>query len=248
MAEGFLLTFPYFFGISYVISVSIGVGVIIVYAAFGGIRAVTFTDVIQFSVLIVAIPITFSIGVDMVGGVHGIINSVPREKLTLFPEGQDQLRFYSLFFVFILPYMNPALVQRLLMGRSTQQNRRALIISALGRIPYYSMVAILGLVAFILEPTLQPDMAFPYLVNQILPVGIKGLVIAGVLAVIMSTADSFLHVTGLLLTHDVIRPITGLKTNSKKELVVTRIVTVVIGVMVQLRSLRKQDQDELEQS
>lgn len=226
-AIGHLL--DYFMGIPYWLGILIGVGIVVIYSSFGGIRAVTLTDVIQFSVLIVAIPVTFTIGLDMVGGFHGVFNSVPPEKLSFAPATSDEVRFYSLLVVFILPYLNPALVQRLLMGKTASQVRTALIISALGRLPYYFMVGILGLVAYILEPTLKADLAFPYLVNQILPIGVKGLVIAGVMAVIMSTADSFLHVAGLLLTHDVIKPIMGDKLNPQQELRLARYITAIIG-------------------
>lgn len=234
-AVGHLLN--YFLGMDYWLGTLIGVGIVVIYSAFGGIKAVTLTDVIQFSVLIVAIPVTFSLGLDMVGGFSGLFNSVPKEKLSFIPKSGEEIRFFTLVFVFILPYLDPALVQRLLMGKTAKQARTALIISALGRLPYYGMVGVLGLIAFILEPTLKSDMAFPYLVNQILPVGIKGLVIAGVMAVIMSTADSFLHVAGLLLTHDVIKPIMGERMTHQKELSVARIVTAVIGTLALIGAL-----------
>ncbi len=94
------------------------------------------------------------------------------------------------------------------------------------------MVGVLGLVAFILAPNLQPELAFPYLVNHILPVGVKGLVISGLLAVLMSSADSFLHVAGLLFTHDVIKPLQRREMSDKAELRMARIVTAtVIGTI-----------------
>ena len=81
----------------------------------------------------------------------------------------------------------------------------------------------------VLEPTLQAELAFPYLVNHILPVGVKGLVIAGLLAVLMSTADSYLHVAGLLFSHDVIKPLRKKPMSDQAELKLARIVTVIIG-------------------
>lgn len=235
----------YFLGMPYWLGSVLGVGIVIIYSSFGGIKAVTITDIIQFSVLIVAIPITFTVGLDMVGGFYGLFTSVPIEKLSFTPTTTGDIRLYSLLLVFVLPYMEPALVQRLLMCKDTSQARSALIIAALGRLPYYLMVALLGLVALVLEPTLKPDLAFPYLVNQILPVGIKGLVISGVLAVVMSTADSFLHVAGLLLTHDVIKPIMGKKIDDKWELRLARFVTAVIGGIGLLAALSNSNLIEL---
>ncbi len=227
----------YFLGLPYWIGISLGVGIVVVYSSFGGIKAVTVTDVIQFSVLVVAIPVTFTIGLDVVGGFYGMVNSVPQQKLSLIPTSGDEVRFFTLVLAFTLPYMNPALVQRLLMGRTIQEVRTALVISALGRIPYYAMVGILGLFAYLLEPTLKPDMAFPYIVNEILPVGIKGFVISGIMAVIMSTADSYLHVAGLLLTHDVIKPIMGIRLSETREFSLTRYVTAIIGTIALLSAM-----------
>jgi solute:Na+ symporter, SSS family len=242
-AVGHLL--DYYFNMPYQLGITIAVGIVIVYSSFGGIKAVTITDIAQFSVLIIAIPVTFTISLDMVGGFYGIFNSIPSEKLSFFPKSDDEIRFFSLLLVFILPYMDPALVQRLLMGRNTSQTRMALVISALGRVPYYGMVGILGLVAFILAPNLQADMAFHYLVSEILPVGVKGLVISGILAVIMSTADSFLHVAGLLLTHDVIKPIMGSKLSEAKEFMIARLVTAVIGTIALIGAFSNTDIIEL---
>ncbi len=92
-ASGHLLN--YFMGLPYALGVLIGMGVVVVYSSFGGIRSVTITDVIQFSVLIVAIPVTFTIGVDMVGGFPGLINSVPAEKLSLFPKVTTKFGFIA---------------------------------------------------------------------------------------------------------------------------------------------------------
>lgn len=221
----------YFLNVPYNVGIFIGIGAVVLYSSYGGMRAVAFTDAIQFAVLIIAIPLTFSIGIDMVGGFYGLLAQVPDEKLSLLPKNGDQMRFFSLILVFILPNMTPTLAQRFLMGKSAKQVKRALIISAFARIPYFTMVGTLGLVALVLAPNIKPDLAFPYLVNTIIPVGMKGLVISGIMAVIMSTADSLLHVAGLSLAHDVIKPIMGEKLSDKNELILVRLVTFIIGLM-----------------
>lgn len=228
-AMGHLMS--YFFDITYSTGIIIGAGTVVLYSSFGGIKAVTFTDVIQFCVLIVAIPVTFIIGMHTVGGYDGLWHSLPKEKLSLIPQTGDAVRFYSLFFVFCIPYVCPAILQRMLMGKDTKQVRQALVISALSRLPYFIMVGLLGLVAYVINPSLKGDLAFPYLVNEILPVGIKGFVIAGLLAVIMSTADSYLHLTGLMFCHDVIKPIFADKLDDKKELILLRICTLMLGCL-----------------
>lgn len=221
----------YFLHIPYSLAVVIGMGVVALYSSFGGIRAVTITDVVQFAVMIIAIPVTFTMGMEMVGGFSGLIAALPSEKLHLLPNSADAIRIYSLMLVFAMPYLDATLVQRLLMGRNVGQVKRAMIITSCGRLPYYIMVGLLGLVAFVLEPSLQADLALPYLVNTILPEGIKGFVIVGLLAVIMSTADSDLHVNGLLLTHDLIKPLSKKPLTDQQELFIARSLTALLGCL-----------------
>lgn len=194
----------YFLDIPYTLGVAIGICVVALYSFLGGKKTFATINAFQFGILVIAIPITFTIGVEMVGGFYGLINSVPAEKLSLVPKTGEQIRFYSLLFVLMLPNIGPPFFSRFLLLKDTLHLKKALIISALACIPYFIMVAILGLVALVLEPNLQPDMAFLYLVANILPMGIKGLVIAGILIMILSTADSLVHGTSLVLRHDVL--------------------------------------------
>lgn len=221
----------YFFGVPQWIGMVISALVVVLYSSIGGIYSVTITDVMQFGVLVAAMPILFSIGVERVGGLSGILQAIPAEKLSIIPRNGDDIRFYSLFFVFAIPYLGPVLLQRMLMSRDFRQARSAFMISATLRFPFYFMIGTLGFVALILKPDLQSNFAFPYLVNTILPVGVKGFVVAGVLAVIMSTADSVLHVSGIMFVHDIISPIFGEKITKNRELILSQVFTALIGLL-----------------
>jgi SSS family solute:Na+ symporter len=72
---------------------------------------------------------------------------------------------------------------------------------------FFFLIMFIGLAAFVLYPTLAPDKILPHVVHAFFPVGLRGLCAAGLIAVIMSTADSCLHASGLSLTHDVVRPL-----------------------------------------
>ena len=64
------------------------------------------------------------------------------------------------------------------------------------------------LAVLLLAPNIKPSSggAFAYVINQYFPPVLKGLSVAGLLAIVMSTLDSFLNAGGLLFTHNVLKP------------------------------------------
>ncbi len=87
---------------------------------------------------------------------------------------------------------------------------------------------IIGLCAIILFPNINSKMIFPHIINNILTGGIiKGFAISGLLAVVMSSADSFLHSAGLLLSNDILKPIVNLKKKHINELLYVKISTII---------------------
>ena len=66
---------------------------------------------------------------------------------------------------------------------------------------------LLALTGIVLYPSLTGIQVIPQIINDLLPVGIKGLGIAGLFAVSMGNIDSYLHAAGLTLVHDIVKPI-----------------------------------------
>ena len=88
--------------------------------------------------------------------------------------------------------------------------------------------------AALLFPTLiedygTADYAIPVMIVKILPAGLTGLTLAGVLSVMMSSADSYLLVATQSLVSDVLRPVSKNMTDAK-ELRISRIASVAFGV------------------
>ncbi|XWN35705.1 MAG: hypothetical protein ROO73_02940 [Roseivirga sp.] len=95
------------------------------YTAWGGIKAVTATDVIQFLVLIVVLPIIALLLLHEAGGTAQMLASVPAEKWHIF--SHERFTYYLTFFLlwglFFNEMLFPPMMQRLLMARGTQQLR-----------------------------------------------------------------------------------------------------------------------------
>lgn len=218
-----------YLGLNYTIGICIAYGFMVIYSAFGGIRAVSFTDAIQFSVLLIAIPMVCNFGLNQVGGYEKLFSSLPEGHLSLFPASGDSHYYLILFFIYCLPHMNPATVQRLLIGKNEWQIKKSLYISAALMVVYFIVVGLIGLIAFSINPNLSPEGAFPFVVKELLPTGVKGIAVAGLLAIIMSTADSYLNIAGVSFVNDLLKPLAPNSILLKNELLLARVSTGVFG-------------------
>jgi len=226
-AIGYLLNAT--FGFSELNAIILGATVLVIYSTFGGIKSVTITDILQFAILIVMVPLISNIAVTKIGGVDELISRIPEAKLQVL-EHERFWEFFVLFLYGAFPafVLSPAPIQRLLMAKDIKIIKNMYYLSALMIVPFNLMVIFLGFTALILFPEVQSGLALPTVINELLPPVIKGLAIAGMLAIIMSTADSFLNTGAILLVHDIIRPV--FKKHNISEFKAAKFATLFIGI------------------
>jgi len=218
---------------SYATSLLIGAGIILIYTGRGGIRAVTFTDVLQFIVLILALPILAMVVVNKIGGIHALFEQLPKTHVTISPENLH--RYMFLILPMIMPTLSPFHTQRLLMTSNRAQGVKAYYNMSWVFLFVVIMGVFLGLAAKVLFPGLpRGDQALLTLITNYLPVGIFGMAVIGILAVLMSTADSYLNGCSILIVNDVLIPyneyIKNRKLLEEKKLKLARSCSLFIGI------------------
>jgi len=185
-----------------------------IYTAFGGLKAVVYTDVIQAIVLLLGSTLlVLLIMAEFDFSWAAATEAVPPDHLSVIRPLDDEALPWlgTLIGVPVLGFWywatNQYITQRVLGARSvTDAQWGAVMGGALKLIPLFTMV-IPGALALSLFPDLDnPDMVFPTLVGEILPVGITGLVLAGLIAAIMSSIDSTLNSASTLVVHDFVEP------------------------------------------
>ena len=189
------------------------------------------TDVIQFGVLLIAIPMICNVSLNTVGGYQALFEALPESHMTLIPEGESPWKYVGLVLTFSLPFLNPAITQRLLMSKNTKQMATAMKVSACIEIPFYWMLSVIGCVAVTLFPNIPSSHAIPTLIAEMLPLGLKGITIAGMMAVIMSTADSVLNAASVTFVHDILKPSMKNQMNSKLELKIAKFFSAIFGIL-----------------
>ena len=137
------------------------------------------------------------------------------------------LVFYPL--IVGLPYLvGPDIYSRVLCARDGETARKAALMASFVVIPLSLVLAFLGLLIHALYPGIPAETALPHAVTALAPVGLKGLIVVGVLGAIMSSADTTLISASTVLSLNVVGPLAGLA--REKELSLTKVFVVVLGV------------------
>lgn len=212
-----------------------------VYTIFGGLHAVMYTEAIQAIVLLLGSAVLLFIGLDKVGGWNELMNAVPKEKLNMFPPLSDP-DFPWAGILFASPIVglwywctDQHIVQRCLAARNEKEARRGTIFAAYLKLLPFFIFMIPGLIAYVLHQQgklnmTDTDVAFPTLVKEIMPVGLRGLLAGGLLAALMSSLASVYNACSTLYTMDIYQKMKP--EASSRELV--RVGRIATGVVVLL--------------
>lgn len=232
-------TFNIFLGLPNLYGILIGCGIVILYSTFGGIKAVVATDVIQFVVLAVGMPLLLVFSVVKTGGVDAVVAGTPPEMFNIF-NGYSVMGFISLFLTLAIgEILVPPYVQRLLMGKNLGVTARATMWSGILSVPFFVITGLVGLVGAVYFAGTDADMnsVMQSMIKEVLPVGLRGVVIAGMLSIVMSSADSFLNSTSVSLVNDVIIPLRREEVTRKGDLMLVRGINLATGALAVLFAL-----------
>ena len=180
-----------------------------IYTYLGGLSAVVKTDIIQFSVLIVGGIVVCFTAVNQLGGWEQIYIKTPERMHLHLPSDHPTLPWTHLFGLFLLNInywcANQTVMQRALAAKSVAHAQAGLLAGGLIKYLMAIIIIIPGIALYgILGDSLgEPDMAFPYIVNTYLPVGIKGIILCGLFASLMSTVDSTFNSLATLWSTDI---------------------------------------------
>jgi len=183
----------------------IGAGIVLVYCLAGGIRASIWTDAAQSIVMIVAMTLMLVVGVNALGGVSRTwqaLSAVSPDYMALVPTGLSLGDTYGpllfvvgwLFAGFSVIGQPHIMVRFMALDRPAHTNR-ARLYYYLWFIAFYFVANAVALLSRVLLPesaSFDPELALPTIALELLnPVGV-GLVLAGIFAATMSTADSLI--------------------------------------------------------
>ncbi|TDL81825.1 SSS family solute/sodium (Na+) symporter [Palleronia sediminis] len=183
-----------------------------IYTILGGLSAVVVTDTVQAVLLIAGAAALFWIGLDEIGGWSELFTDVdPAMTSLILPASDDFLPWTGLWGVVLLGFyywtINQFVVQRTLGAKSLKEGQVGALFAGFLKLPNLFLMILPGLIALKLYPDLEtPDLAFPTLAFELMPIGIRGLIMAALIAAIMSSLDSALNSASTLVVKDFVQP------------------------------------------
>ena len=181
------------------------------YTAYGGLKAVVWSDLIQGTMLLLGGALTAWLGLKAVGGWDTLMEEAGDKFHMVLPLDHPELPWFAIFFgglwIANLFYWgcNQFITQRTLGARDLKQGRYGIVFAAYLKlfIPFIAVVP--GIMAYVLyaDELTRADMAYPILIAKLLPSGLSGLMLAALIAAIMSSLDSMLNSTATIFTMDI---------------------------------------------
>jgi len=212
-----------------------------IYTILGGLRAVVYTDSMQAIVLIVGSLVVACVGLYKLGGWGQLYEICGSDRFNLWKPYNDP-KFPWPGMLFCAPIVgfwywctDQYIVQRVLAAENETQARRGTIFGAYLKLTPLFIFIIPGMIAFALQQSgrLQldnPDHSFPVLVKALLPAGLRGLVVAGLLAALMSSLSSVFNSCSTLFTVDIYEKLHP-KASEEHLVRVGRIATTVVVIL-----------------
>jgi SSS family solute:Na+ symporter len=207
-----------------------------IYTVAGGLAAVIYTELIQAFILIGGAFVLTLVGLDKVGGISAFIEGIPREHFSMVrPLGHAYPWTGMIFGLPILGIWywctDQYIVQRALGAKNVDHARGGALFAAFLKLLPMFILVMPGMIAIQLFDVGENESNTVYpLLTTLLPVGVKGLVIAGLFAAMMSSLAACFNSCGTLFTMDIYKP--RRPGASERELVVVgRVVTVVIVIL-----------------
>jgi SSS family solute:Na+ symporter len=220
-------------GIPRTTAIFISSGVMVAYSVLGGMWSLTLTDIIQFVIKTVGILFILLPGaIRHAGGLAAMHARLPVEWFSLTHIGAGRIvSFFVLYFFGII--IGQDVWQRVFTARNVTVARNGGIAVGVYCLCYAIAGALIGTAGRVfLPPLANPDSAFAQIVDAVLPVGLRGLVLAAALAAIMSTASACLLAASTVLLEDVYLRLRGaLNAGSIAQ---SRMVTLGLGVIMTL--------------
>jgi Na+/proline symporter len=221
----------------------IAAGIIIVYSAFGGIKAVTFTDVIQFITFgtlipVLALVIWYHLQNPSQAVAHTLTTNPHFNLGQTVQAGPRFMDMVALIFYYSIPSLAPQLFQRMAMASHVGQIKRSIIYSTGILILIRLFIAWIAILLLSENADLKTSEVIGYMIEKHTYVGLKGFLAVGIIALAMSTADSALNSCAVLITNDILPP---LRITNQASVHMATIVTFVIGAFSILLALSVQN-------
>jgi len=206
--------------------------VFVAYAILGGQFSIIRTDIFQAVILFLGIFAALALVFSQVGGLDGLKASLPPGYFSFptSPEFDWKMLLSFLILVGATYVVGPDMYSRLFCAKGEKTAQRSAILSAFLFIPLAFAIIFIGMSAKVLYPEIAAEGAFSQVITSVLSPGLSGLILAALVAALMSSADTCLLTQSVILTEDIIKRVYP-ALDERKTILLTRLSLVGLGLV-----------------
>jgi len=208
------------------------------YSVVGGLAAVAFTDSLQVVIMFFGGLVIVALGISETGGLESFAQTLTEENpnhLQAYLSADHETFPWPGVILGLGVVLSPAywcagqaILQRSLGARSQWDASAGMMLAALAKTFVPLLVVFPGLLALAMHAEIEyPDQAMAWVIKEVLPPGISGLMFIAIIAALQSTIDSSINSTSLLITRD-IRHVLFKQSDRNKDLVIGRYLTIIL--------------------
>ena len=182
------------------------------YTIVGGLAAAMLTEMFSAIIMILGSLALVFIGLDRVGGIDALVSKVPADYWSMLrPADDPEMPWYAIIFgypVLGIWYWctDQLMVQRVLGARDLEQGQKGVIFAGFLKILPVFIFVLPGVICYAMFPGLPAgDYAYTKIITEWLPIGVRGVMIAVLLAALLSTVDAGLNSISTIFTLDIFR-------------------------------------------
>lgn len=207
--------------------------IIVLYTAAGGLWAVLVTDVVQFVILSASVFIVIPIAFSEIGGVSQFFARAPSGFFQPF-NADYTFEFMLAFIVYQLFYIggNWAYVQRYTSVATVKESKKVAYLFTILYLVSPVIWMLPPMIYRIINPNLQglePEGAYMMICQKVLPAGLIGLVLAGMISATSSKANTTINLVATVFVNDIYKPLLRPKSSDKELILMARLFTLLFG-------------------
>ena len=232
------LTLNTIFNMDFFVAVWLIAGIAALYTTWGGLKAVAWADLFQGSALIFGGLFTLVLGLKAVGGIDAFVSANSDRLHMILPADHPVIPWTALVIGLWIPNfyywgLNQYITQRTLAAKSLREGQMGILFAAGLKLLIPFAIVIPGIISLQLYGSQMEttDAAYPLLIKNLIPEGIRGFIFASITGAVISSLASMLNSASAIFTLDVYKKHINTEAGSKKEVTIGRITTLVLVVI-----------------
>jgi SSS family solute:Na+ symporter len=206
--------------------------VFVAYTILGGQYSIIHTDTVQTVIIFIGIFGGLGLLFSHTGGLSELKSSLPQNYFSFPLSSSFGLKVLITYLILVgsTYVVGPDMYSRLFCAKDEKTARNSVFWTALFVAIFAFTITLIGMGAKVLYPDISPEQAFPHVIKNVLPPVLNGIVLAALLAAIMSSADTCLLTTSTILSVDVVKRFYP-SLSERKTVFLSRWTIVILGIL-----------------